>query len=205
MKTKKFLSLFALVLCAVLAFGGEAFAYRHDFYYDSSVSAARNKVAKYAYDILNYEWTATSEVLGYRGRDNSGNYISPYRYSAGTKIQGIPYTDYYMKSFQDYQNLDSSSKSSKLNSYKMQYGMVCATLVTDCIRQGFSDIVLYIDNQCLFHKRGTWGANRIISSVSDNIWWSNHSENDWNGIWTSIRTSQENSRYPAYQSLQRGD
>ena len=45
----------ALVFCVVLVL--PSYGKTHEFKYDSSMSAARNEVAKYAYEILNYEWT----------------------------------------------------------------------------------------------------------------------------------------------------
>ncbi len=46
-----FICLIAFVMCSLLAFVEQALAITYNFNYDNSVSAARNKVAEYAYEI----------------------------------------------------------------------------------------------------------------------------------------------------------
>ena len=205
LRSKRFIFFFILAFWS--SFTVQAWAKFHEHSYDPKVSPMRNKVADYAYEILNYTWEATSEVLGYKGKDENGNYLSPYKWSAGTTIYGLPYADSSIKDFREYkEKLSNSQKSEKSTEYQMKYGMVCASLVTDCIRQGFTNITLNRDDQCLFHKRGVWGTNKVIRSVpGGDIWKNDHSYEEWTSIWTNIQNEQRNSGYPAYQSLKKGD
>ena len=153
----------------------------------------RDDVVNYAYEIYNYTWTTSKTIPRYHADGQTT--------VTGT-IQGIPYTFANMVSFQVYKALSNSERETVYSSSSMKYGMVCATLVTDCIRQGFPYSSLPLDNGTMFHKRSYKG---LVSSVSDAIYDYNHELTDWQGIWNDIRDAQANSGYPAYQKLQKGD
>ena len=139
MKCKRFIGLIILLLC-IVGITGQALADIHYFHYDANVSVARNKVAQYAYEILNYPWTTNATIARYKGNPNT---------TTGT-IHGVPYAN--NMTFQAYKALEPSDKE-KRNGNQMYYGMVCASFVTDCIRQGFLPTRLPFDGTCLFHKR----------------------------------------------------
>ena len=105
MKNKRFIWLVALTLYAIFAFTGYALADVHQFYYDSNVSAARNKVAQYAYEILNYEWTTNATIARYKGNPKTTTGV----------IHGVPYAG--NDTFAYYKNQRSSNEKNSVGSY----------------------------------------------------------------------------------------
>lgn len=121
----------------------------------------RDVVVDYAWEIYNYTWTTSYTIPRYNG--------SNPKTVTGT-IKGIPYTYANMVSFQTYKALSNSDRETVYSSNSMKYGMVCATLVTDCIRQGFPSSGLPLLNMTMFHKsRYSNLYTNLVSSVSDSI------------------------------------
>lgn len=194
---KKFLAL--LLLCALCLSGAvsEAFAIDYNFYYDNNVSAARNRAAEYAYEILNYNWYANGTIKLWKRNE----------YRSYQNIRGIPYSLHTQMTFEGYKNLSDYQKYS-INGNGMLYGMACAKFVTDCIRQGFlPDYDLPTDTRCLFHKRyGSYygtseGWNGHVDTVSDKCFWADHSKSQWYSIWDEVKSNY----VEHYKKLRRGD
>ena len=174
---KKFglFSLLVAVLCGVLAGSGWAeIKYENGEYifeYDSSVSAARNRVAEYAYTILNDKWYTSGTIYLWKG--------------AGTEtgwIRGIPYTLNTQKTFEDYKNLSEASKLST-STNGMTYGMACAEFVTVCIRQGLPDAGLWIEGSTQFHKTSSSWKNYIATIDSNKIYGEFGGQSGYNTAW----------------------
>ena len=165
-----------------------------------ALAGPRDDVVNYAWQIWNYTWTTNSTVPRYNYDPRNGPATV-----TGT-IRGVPYTYANMVSFSEYKALSATDKGTVYSSNSMKYGMVCATLVTDCIRQGFPSRNLPLLNMVMFHKsRNSGSYTGLISSVSDAVFNYDHTQAQWQNIWANIRTSQANSGYPAYKKLQKGD
>ncbi|MBQ7168695.1 MAG: putative Ig domain-containing protein [Synergistaceae bacterium] len=160
----------------------------------------RDDVVNYAWQIWNYTWTTSSTVPRYNYDSRNGPATV-----TGT-IKGVPYTYVNMISFSEYKALSVADKGTVASSNSMKYGMVCATLVTDCIRQGFPSRNLPLLNMVMFHKsRYSSSYTGLVSSVSDAVFNYDHTKAQWQNIWANIRSTQKNSGYPAYKKLQKGD
>ncbi|MBQ7545221.1 MAG: putative Ig domain-containing protein [Synergistaceae bacterium] len=157
----------------------------------------RDAAVDYAYQIYNYTWSVKHSIPRYHA-DKNPTAVS------GT-IKGIPYTYANMVSFAEYKALSNADKGIVYGG-SMKYGMVCATLVTDCIRQAFWDRELPLLHTVMFHKsRYSSAYTKLVSSVSSAIFNNDHTCEQWQNIWASIRSSQASSGYPAYKKLQKGD
>ena len=196
MKNKRFIWLVAFVFCTVLTFNGQAVAnISYEFRYDRNVSPSRNKAAQYAYEIFNYEWQTDKKIRLY---GSGGTYLADY--ATGT-IRGVPYALHHnIMSFAEFKSENTDRSEST--------GMVCATLVTECIMQGFSkEDGLNISHTAFFHKtRYTPNWHNYISSASEinnsssGIWKYDHTEADWTGLVNKIYDY-----YDACSKLRRGD
>lgn len=136
---------------------GETTTSRGNYSRVATNSTAREKVADYAYKILNEKWTTNSSIRRWKGSPAATTgtiYGVPYSYGGGNTSNIL--------SFAAWKNLPLSSKekivyNSNYGVYEMQYGMVCASLVTDCIMQGFPDAAgLNLDHEINFNKRGKY-------------------------------------------------
>ena len=58
----------------------------------------------------------------------------------------------------------------------------------------------------MFHKsRYSSAYTNLVSSVSSSVFNYDHTKDQWQRIWSNIRSSQASSVYPAYKKLQKGD
>ena len=156
---KKFAGIVGMVIVLLLSIRTGALA-----------KSARDIVIKYAQEIYDFKWTATSPILLH----NTNTWIP-----AG-EIRGVPYTLYWSQNtFDEYKQLINANEEGKNNGLydivkysigkdkngneiwrtSMKYGMACETFVTDCIKQDFSpyNINLPKKTQTYFHNDGIFG------------------------------------------------
>lgn len=168
---KKFAGIVGMVIVLLLSIRTGALA-----------KSARDIVIKYAQEIYDFKWTATSPILLH----NTNTWIP-----AG-EIRGVQYTLYWSQNtFNEYKQLIKDSEAGEDNGLydtatysiewdkngnpitwrtSMKYGMACATFVTDCIKQGFSpyNINLPKKTQTYFHNDGDIWKNYITVGDTTN-------------------------------------
>ena len=138
----------------------------------SDDSDRRQAVVDYAYNVYNYTWSTSGNILvyynGYNPTTTSiSDTVNPVVVS-GT-VRGIPYSlsangDGAEKTFSAYKSLSSSEKLLLSNRYSynggyrvsMKYGMSCATFVTECMLQGLPGKGLSTYAVTNIHSQSKW-------------------------------------------------
>ncbi len=147
------------LLCALLIL---AAAPAHALKTTETEPDARSRIAEYALQIHDYTWTMPEEEglillynCNYFARTNGNRIIfdiTPPYVVYGT-VRGIPYSlssygNGREVTYPAYLELSLPERSEVANIYKyrnkgerisMRYGMSCATFLTDCLRQGFTE------------------------------------------------------------------